>query len=171
MSPDVPETEWVLAYVYVQRREHTHALQHLESAVRRSPSFADAYALIGTVNTYVGNPAQAVGLVRTAMRLNPEGSILYFLTLGQAYLFLGDFEQARVNLEHALSRNPAYLESHVYMAVLHVLRDDKAAAVWEAEEIRTLKPGLSSRRWLATHPMTDPAQKTKLVQALGQLGF
>ena len=105
------------------------------------------------------------------MRLNPEGRRLYFLTLGRNYLFLGDLEQARVNLEHVLSRDLANIEAHVYMAALHVMAGDKAAAAWEAEEIRTLQPSFSIRRWLETYPMTDVAQKTKLVQALGELGF
>jgi hypothetical protein len=48
---------------------------------------------------------------------------------------------------------------------------DKAAAAWEAEEIRALQPGFSSRGWLETYPMTDVAQKAKLVKALRELGF
>ena len=63
------------------------------------------------------------------------------------------------------------LEAHVYMAALHVTAGDKAAAAWEAEEIRALQPGFSSRGWLETYPMTDVAQQTKLMQALGELGF
>jgi len=171
MNPDIPETYWVLAFVHVERRQHEQALQHLESAVRLYPSFADGFALMGGVNTYVGRPADTVRFLRTAMRLNPEAGHLYFLLLGRAYLFLGDLEQARLNLEHALSRNPVNLEAHVYMAALHVTAGDKAAAAWKAEEIRALQPGFSSRAWLATYPMTDVTQKTKLVQALGELGF
>ena len=105
------------------------------------------------------------------MRLNPNASYLYFLLLGRAYLFLGDLEQSRVNLEHALARNPANLETHVFMAAWHVMAGDQAAASWEAEEIRTLQPGFSSRGWLETYPMTDAAQKAKLMQVLGKLGF
>ena len=171
INPDIPETYWVLAYVHVQRRQHEQALQYLQTAVRLYPSFADGYALMGGVNTYIGRPADSVGLLRTAMRLNPQAGHLYFLLLGRAYLFLGDLEQARVNLERALSRNAANLEAHVYLAALHVTAGDKAAAAWEAEEIRALQPGFSSRGWLETYPMTDVKQKTKLVQALGELGF
>jgi DNA-binding winged helix-turn-helix (wHTH) protein/TolB-like protein/Tfp pilus assembly protein PilF len=171
INPDIPETYWVLAYVHVQRRQHEQALQYLETAVRLYPSFADGYALMGGVNTYVGRPANTVALLRTAMRLNPQAGHLYFLLLGRAYLFLGDLEQARVNLEHALSRNPVNLEAHVYLAALHVTAGDKAAAAWEAEEIRVLRPAFSSRGWLETYPMTDVTQKAKLVQALGELGF
>ena len=171
IDPDIPETYWVLAFVHAARRQHEQALQYLETAVRLYPSFADGYALMGGVKTYTGRPADTVPLLRTAMRLNPQGGYLYFLTLGRAYLFLGDLEQARVNLEHALSRNFANPEAHAYMAALHVTAGDKAAAAWEAEEIRVLQPGFSTRGWLETYPMTDTAQKAKLVKALGELGF
>jgi DNA-binding winged helix-turn-helix (wHTH) protein/TolB-like protein/Tfp pilus assembly protein PilF len=171
IDPDIAETYWVLAFVHMVRRQHEQALQYLETAVRLYPSYADGYALMGSINVYVGHPAETVRLLRTAMRLNPQAGSLYFLNLGRAYLFLGDLEQARVNLQHALSRNRVNLEAHVYMAALHVMAGDKAAAAWEAEEIRTLQPGFSSRGWLETYPMTDVTQKTKLVQALGTLGF
>jgi len=54
---------------------------------------------------------------------------------------------------------------------LHLRAGDKAAAAWEAEEIRALQPGFSSRTWLETYPLTDVTQKKMLVQALGKLGF
>ena len=171
IDPDIQETYWVLAFVHLERRQHEQALQHLETVVRLYPSFADGYALMGGIKTYMGRPADAVPLMRTAMRLNPEAGYLYFLNLGRTYYALGDLEQARVNLEHALSRNPVNLEAHVYMAALQVTAGDKAAAAWEAQEIRALKPDFSSRGWLETYPLTDATQRSKLVQALGELGF
>ncbi len=171
VNPDIPETYWVLAYIHAERRQHEQAVRYLEAAVRLYPSFADGYALMGSIHTHTGRPAEGVRLVRRAMRLNPEGGHLYFLTLGRAYLFLGDLEQARMNLEHALSRNTVHLETHVYMAALYVSAGEQAAAAWEAEEIRALQPGFSSRRWLETYPMTDDMQKTTLVKALHELGF
>jgi tetratricopeptide (TPR) repeat protein len=171
INPDIPETYWVLAYVHVQRRQHEQALQYLETAVRLYPSFADGYALMASIYAHIGRPADAVRVVRNAMRLNPEAGNLYFLTLGRAYLSLGDLEQARVNLEYALSRNAVQLEVLVYMAALHVMAGDKAAAAWDAEEIRALQPDFSSRSWLETYPMTDVTQKTRLTRALGEVGF
>ena len=171
INPDIPETYWVLAFAHVERHEHEQALRYLETAVRLYPSFADGYALMGGVNTYIGHPANTVRLLRIAMRLNPQGNYLYFLLLGRAYLFLGDLEQARVNLDEALLRNPVNLEAHVYMAALDVTAGDKSEAAWEAEEIRSLQPGFSSRGWLQTNPMTDVAQIAKLSRALSTLGF
>ena len=171
INPDIRETYWVLAFVHVERRQHEQALQYLETAVRLYPSFADGYALMGGVKTYIGRPADTVPLLRTAMRLNPQAGYLYFLLLGRAYLFLGDLEQARVNLEQALARNPLNLETHVYLAAMHATAGADSAAAWEAEEIRGLQPGFSSRSWLETYPMTDVTQQTRLVKALGSLGL
>jgi tetratricopeptide (TPR) repeat protein len=171
INPDIPEIYWVLAFVQVERRRHDQALEYLETAVRLYPWFADAYALMGGIKTYMGRPAEALPLLRTAMRLNPQAGQLYFLNLGRAYWALGDFEQARVNLGQALSRNPESLEAHVYMAALYVAVGDKAAAGWKAEEIRALQPKFSIRRWLETYPLSDAAQKDRLVQALSGLGF
>jgi tetratricopeptide (TPR) repeat protein len=171
INPDIAETYWVLAFVHMERRQHGEALNYLRAAVALYPAFADGYALMGGVNTYIGRPADTLPLLRTAMRLDPQGGYLYFLLLGRAYMFLGDLEQARVNLQHALSRNPGNLEAHVYMAATHVAAGDNAAAAWEAEEIRALRPGFSIRSWLQTYPMTDIAQQDRLMRALGELSF
>jgi DNA-binding winged helix-turn-helix (wHTH) protein/TolB-like protein len=171
INPDIRETYWVLGLVHLERRQHKQAMQYLETAVRISPSFGDAYALMGGINVYMGQPANALPLLRTAMRLNPEAGYLYFLILGRAYFALGDLEQARVNLDHALMRNPADVEARVYMAALHVKAGQKVDAAWQAEEIRALHPGFSTRVWLATNPLTDAKVQTELVQALGQLGL
>jgi tetratricopeptide (TPR) repeat protein len=139
--------------------------------VRLYPSFADAYALMGGINAYIGRPANTLPLLRTAMRLNPEANYLYFLILGRAYFALGDLDQARLNLEHALLRNPVSVEARVYMAATHLAAGSKAAAQWEAEEIRALQAGFTSHAWLATHPLTDAKVRTKLIQGLRELGL
>ncbi len=171
MSPEVAETHWVLGFVHTQRRQHDEALRHLDRALRLNPSYADAYALKGGISTYIGRPREAVGLLRTSFRLNPSAGSLYFLLLGRAYYFLGDGEQALVNLEQALLRNPQNLEAHIYLAAVHHLQARLDAAQWEAGEIRALEPAFDVQRWLASYPLTDAAQKARLLQALRLIGL
>lgn len=171
INPDIPETYWMLAYVHAHRREHDQALQYLQTAVRLHPSYADGYAFMGAIYSGLGRPADGVPLLRTAMRLMPESGYLYLMLLGRAYLFLGDLEQARVNLEQSLLRNPEFLDARVYLAAVHVAAGDKTAASWEAEEIRALQPGFTVRRWLETNPTADVALRTRLLRALSELGF
>ena len=135
------------------------------------PSFADGYALMASIRTYVGQPAASIPLMRTAMRLNPRSGYLYFLVLGRAYFFLGDLEQARINLDEALKRNPEYVETRVYVAALKAALGDKPSAAWEVDQIRAVDPEFSARRWLESYPMTDRGQKTKLLQALDPLSL
>jgi DNA-binding winged helix-turn-helix (wHTH) protein/TolB-like protein len=171
INPDVPETYWVLAYVHAQRREHEQALKYLERSLSLYPSFADGYALMASIKTFAGKPAATIPLMRTAMRLNPRSGHLYFLVLGRAYFFLGDLEQARINLEEALKRNPEHVEAHVYMAALKIAQGDNSSAAWEADQIRALDPGFTAQRWVQNYPMTDNGQKTKIMRALDQLGL
>lgn len=171
MSPGMPEAHWVLGFVDTQRRRHADAIRHLQRALRLNPSYADAYALLGGVKTYTGQPAEGVSLLRTALRLNPDAGSLYFLLLGRALYFLGDYEQARVNLEHALSRNAENLEARAYLAAVLGRLGDRESAAWQADEIRVVEPGFSADRWLATYPMTDTRQKERLAQDLLPFGL
>ena len=171
MNPDLPEAHWVLAFVHAQRRELERALRDLDRALRLNPSYADAYAFQGGIQTYVGRPAEAVPLLRQALRLNGDAGSLYFLLLGRAYYFLGDHQQARVNLDEALARNPQSVEGRLYLAATWALAGDEASARWQVDEVRMLDPGFSVRAWLESYPLTDRRQRERLQTALAGLGL
>jgi DNA-binding winged helix-turn-helix (wHTH) protein/TolB-like protein len=171
MSPGMPEAHWVLGFVDTQRRRHSDAITHLQRALRLNPSYADAYALMGGIKTYTGQPAEGVSLLRTALQLNPDAGSLYFLLLGRALYFLGEHEQARVNLEQALARNAENVEARVYLAAVQSHLGDRESAAWQAQEIRAIEPNFSVNRWLANYPMTDTRQQERLAQALLPLGL
>ncbi|MET0088068.1 MAG: winged helix-turn-helix domain-containing protein [Sedimenticola sp.] len=171
IDPEIPEVYWVLAYVNTQQRKHDKAIELLETAISLDQSFADAYALMGGVSTYMGHTAETPALIRTAMRLNPEAGYLYYLLLGRAYYFLNDWDQALINLNEALGRNPANLEAHLYLAAVLEASGDREGAEWEADEIRTLQIDFNADSWLETYPMTDPAQRKRLLSSLENLGL
>ena len=171
INPDVRETYWVLAFVHLERGEHRQALAHLENAIRLYPSYADAYAFMGGIYAYLGEPSQCLALLRTAIRLRPEAGYLYFLILGRAYFGLNDLEQARMNLEQALMRNPVNVEARVYAAATAASAGRSAEAAWEAEEIRALQPDFDKEAWFATHPLRDARTKARLLEALGKAGL
>ena len=166
IDPDIPEVYWALGFVHAQSRRHAEAIDALQTAITLDRSFADAYALLGGILTYTGQPAKSIPLLRTALRLNPDGGYLYFLLLGRAYLFEDDAEQALINLRAALMRNPADIETRVYLAAALVAAGDRTGARWEADEIRSLDHGFSVRQWLDTYPMTSAPQKERLLTLL-----
>ena len=134
-------------------------------------SYADAYGLMGGIYTYIGEPAKTIPLLRTALRLNPDGGYLYFLLLGRAYLFENDVEQALINLREAQARNPDDLETRVFLAAALVARGDLPAAEWEADQIRMRVEGFALRAWLETYPMTSARQQQRLLELHAKLGL
>ncbi|MCP5423313.1 MAG: winged helix-turn-helix domain-containing protein [Chromatiaceae bacterium] len=171
IDPTLPEIHWVLGYVKTQQRHHDEAVGHLDEALRLDPRFADALALKGGIMTYTGHPAKTITLLREAMRLNPAAGYLYFMTLGRAYFFLNDPDQALINLREALSRNPVSLEVRVYLAAALQLAGEREDAEWQAEEIRSIDPDFRISRMLETYPLVDGAEITQLSAALVELGF
>jgi TolB-like protein/DNA-binding winged helix-turn-helix (wHTH) protein/Flp pilus assembly protein TadD len=171
IDPDLAEVHWALGFIHAQARRHPEAIAALQRAVEINPSFADAYALMGGVHTYLGQPAKSIPLLRTAMRLDPAAGYLYYLLLGRAYLFQGDVEQALINLREAVARNPADVETHVFLAAALVQGGNLRAAQWEVEEIRTLQPGFSLATWLAEYPLASEALRQRLRALLSQAGL
>jgi DNA-binding winged helix-turn-helix (wHTH) protein/TolB-like protein/Tfp pilus assembly protein PilF len=166
IDPEIPEVYWALAFVHVQSRRHEQALQHLRKAIELNRSFADAYAFMGGIYNYVGESAKAIPLVRTALRLKPDGGYLYFLILGRAYLFENDIEQALINLRQAAARNPVDLETRVYLAAALAAAGEDVAAEWEGVEIRSIDRAFSVRAWLETYPMSNPQYVERLEKLL-----
>jgi Tfp pilus assembly protein PilF len=140
----------------------------LRKAIALNPSYADAYALMGGVHTYMGQPEKSIPLLRTALRLNPNGGYLYFLLLGRAYLFQGDVQQALMNLREAHERNPDDIEARVYLAAAFVADGKIPAAEWQAEEICAREPRFSARAWLETYPLTSARHSERLVTLLAK---
>jgi DNA-binding winged helix-turn-helix (wHTH) protein/TolB-like protein/Flp pilus assembly protein TadD len=171
IDQSIPEVHWALGFVHAQGRRHEEAIRSLEKAIELNHSFADGYALMGGIYTYLGQPAKSIPLLRTALRLNPDGSYLYYLLLGRAYLFEEDLEQALINLREAVQRNPADVETRLYLAAAMAAAGDHLAAEWEREQIHSLAPGFSLERWLQTYPLTSAPHRESLVQLLAAAGF
>lgn len=171
IDPDIPEVYWALAFVDAQSRRHRQAIELLHKAIGLNPSYADAYAFMGGIYTYIGQPARSIPLLRTAMRLNPDGGHLYFLLLGRAYLFENDTEQALINLRQASARNPVDLETRLYLAAALAAAGNRTDAEWEAEQIRTVEPGFALRAWLESYPLTSGREREALQRLLAQAGL
>jgi DNA-binding winged helix-turn-helix (wHTH) protein/TolB-like protein/Tfp pilus assembly protein PilF len=163
IDSDIPEVYWAIGFIHAQARRYDQAIESLHKAIELNRSYADAYALMGGIYTYVGQSARSIPLLRTALLLNPEGGYLYFLLLGRAYLFENDIEQALINLREAERRNPDDLETHIYLAAALVADGNRSAAEWEADEIRTRDADFSMRRWLKTYPLTSERYKQRLL--------
>jgi tetratricopeptide (TPR) repeat protein len=62
--------------------------------------------MLAQVLNSTGQPEKAIGLVKKAMRLNPQYSGWYDLTLGWSYALLDRYEEAMAALQSLLTHHP-----------------------------------------------------------------
>lgn len=171
IQPNLPEQHWVIGYVQTQRRNFSKAEDALEKALELDPEYSDAFALLGGIRTYAGQPEGTVPLLREAMRLRPDAGYLYYLLLGRAYYFLNDCSQGLINLREAANRNPANVETYVYLVGCMVRLGDIEAAEWEAQEVLAIEPKFSISAFFETYPMTARNQIAALSVDLKSAGI
>ena len=158
--------------MYLQIEQHFEDAQiHAKTAIALDPNAADSYALLGTIDSYLGQLDDSVRLIRKAIRLNPHAPARYFLTLGRSIFFRGEYEQAIPVLIEAVNRNPAYVLSHIYLAAAYLQVGAADEASWEAAEILLLAPDFSVGDWLRTQPIKDSAQADRLAHNLHRAGL
>lgn len=171
IDADSAEALWVLAFVRAHERRHDEGLALLREALKRSPSYADAYFLTGLMLMESGRPRDALTWMQAAMRLVPNPGSIHHFGFGQAYYFAGDPERARVNLEAALVRNPAHAEAHLYLAAVLVELGRMEQAAWHVGEMKGLRPAFRGDVWLERHPVVDSRQRERLIDVLDRLGL
>jgi TolB-like protein/class 3 adenylate cyclase/Tfp pilus assembly protein PilF len=171
LDDTLPQTQFVRGFVYLQIEQHFEDAQiHANTAIGLDPNAADSYALLATINSYLGQLDESVRLIRKGMRLNPHAPARYFLVLGRSLYFQGEYEQAIPVLIEAVNRNPAYLLSHIYLAVAYLEIGEADEASWEATEILALAPDFSVDEWLKTQPIKDASQAERLARNLHKAG-
>jgi TolB-like protein/Tfp pilus assembly protein PilF len=95
----------VQAQIYYLQDRHPEALAETDKAIALNPNDADSHALKGFVLIMMGQPTQAIPIIRQAQRLDPKFPPLYFGYLGEAYFGMKQYENARDMLERAQSLN------------------------------------------------------------------
>src|SRR5262249_16414923 len=140
-------------------------------AIALDSNLADAYVWLGEILKFAGRPEEAIGLIETAMRLNPHYPASYLFILGTDYRLMGRYEEAIAGLKKALTRKPDLLPAHINLAVVYseLGREEEARA--EAAEVLRLNPKYSLEVLRQINPFKDPAVNERLIAALRKAGL
>ena len=79
-----------------------------DKALALEPRDADTLAGLGDMLRWTGRPQEAIGLLQTAMRLDPFYSAWYEFYLGHVLYQTGQHEEAIAALQRGAARNPNY---------------------------------------------------------------
>lgn len=130
----------LLGYHSLLLGKHDQAIAAGERAVALSPNHADNAANLACSYAVSDRPADAIALLRKAMRLSPVYPAWYLNILGFAHNRLGQYDEAEDVLSLALQREPAYSECRLILAAAHHARGRIEDARREAAEVLRRDP-------------------------------
>jgi adenylate cyclase len=97
----------LVSLAYARRKQSEPAIAEGGWAVALDPNSATSAAWLGEVLNYEGRPAEAIGWLEKAMRLDPRYPYWFAVQLGLAYQLTGRYAEAIAAQQQALLRDPS----------------------------------------------------------------
>ena len=102
-TPEV--TAWNLGQAFLEEKEYSEALTWFQAAQSKNKSLAAAYVSIAEVLLTQGQADAAIAQLETGLR-EAGGNTVVQLTLGDTYLRMGRFQDARAAFEQVVKKDP-----------------------------------------------------------------
>jgi adenylate cyclase len=138
LDPKLPHAHASLGTVLAWERQHDAAIAEFEKAMALNPNITDWRFAIALV--YAGQPARAIEILKTHMRLDPFHAPLAPHWLGLAHYMLKQYAQALPPLRECASRAPNYRAARVWLAATYARLGQLEAARAEAAEVLRINP-------------------------------
>ncbi|MFT3772368.1 MAG: LuxR C-terminal-related transcriptional regulator [Minicystis sp.] len=167
LAPHAAEGYFLLGRYEQARGRHAHAVQPLEMAVARNPSFAGAHVLLAQLLVLAGRPDEGLTRLAHARRLAPRA---YVAGLAAFHFLREEHAEALDHAERAISTNPSYTFGIAISAASAWWLGDLDRARRHARALRRLQPEFSPARFLATFG-PGFAGVDRIAKALDSLGL
>ena len=173
IDPLDPFANFTMGRSYWLESDLDSASSWLERATSLSPNYAQGLYALAWTNTIAGTGTESRDQLDLAMRLSPLDPLHYAMlgARGFTHIAKGEYTDATVWTERA-ARSPG---AHVFMAVLaaaaQLLAGDKARAEAWAADVRERGPFIRSKDFFRGYPVRAEPMRTKIANALQELGF
>ena len=169
-NPKEPFARLCMSWAAIFKKDLDRAKSEAETALSCNPNYASAYAVLGTIHTYLGRPLEAVAMIERATRLDPAASKHYLHFLGTAYLLAGKYETAAVVLRRRVFLVPGtdFSRALLASALGHLGDVDDARRVWH--ELKEINPKYSFREHFSRRPFRKEDVET-LAEGLTKAGL
>jgi len=171
MDEEEPHARYVLAVALGFSRQTERALVEARRSVALEPNFARGHHTIARLSTLNGDPAGAISVLETYMRLDPLYPDLALHFLAEARVSLGQFDEALSLLKRRLERNPNSETSLVLLASCYgnLGRYEEARATWA--EVKRIAPDFSIERQRRVLPFKNPEEFERRIEGLRKAGI
>ena len=149
----------------------TNGIDTCRRAAGLAPNDTFMKIVLARALTNLGELAEAEGVLREAMRLNPYCPIFYFGILANVLEMQQRDEEAMVLLRRALAQNQDYFSGHVRLASLLGLAGRLDEAKRHAAEALRINPRFGSHSVATYYSTKDPAALQRFIDGLEAAGF
>ncbi len=154
-----------IAEIWLRQPLRAEAL--LNRAIALNPSLVMAYVQLGSSLRLRDEPERAILALRTAIRLSPNDHDMFFIAceLAASLLLSGQYDEALLHAEHAMSRRAAYWFAHVVKINALVRLDRQPEARAALAELMAAKSDFT-HAFIDWQPYVDPRNNQFLKDGL-----
>ena len=157
--------------VLLMRGDPDAALEASERALPDRPGCPWGLALQGALLNYTGRPAEAVEMLRLAIRHTPLFPPLFASVLAMGHYLLGQHDDAVDAARDLIELTPDNLEAHVILAAALAASGHAAEARPTRQEILRINADFAVDDFARRQPFKDPSVLAGLVADLREAGL
>lgn len=158
-------------HVALIEQRHGEALDLHRRAVGMSPSDAHCMAVLGMTEVYVGDFQGAIASLKASLRLSPYGVNFATYYLAYAYLWLGDWEQARSYSANYLARESQEPFAYILSAIVEAAAGRLDAARGHVATLLAKHPEMTCANFAHAQFYRDPERLRRLLAWLKDAGL
>jgi len=165
------EAHGFLGFLYSMTMQHDKALAQGEKAVALNPNSAECHYRLGKILTFAGRWEESIPEYERAIRLNPIPPNKYIFSLGLAYGWTGQYEEAITWCEKAIHQKPNSFLAHFMLTVVYSLSGRNEEARIQAAEVLRIQPKFSLEEQKKKSTYKKETDREKLFGALRKAGL
>ncbi|MEM9475751.1 MAG: LuxR C-terminal-related transcriptional regulator [Pseudomonadota bacterium] len=163
-----PYAQYVLGFVHLFRKSYDLTEEYIARAMKLSRNDAELVALIGLLQAFLGQGAQALSHLERARFLNPYFEPSWsWNAAGLAHFVAGNYREAVLAFERSVNQ-PVWV--CVYLAACEALEGNATSAARYRDQVLEQNPDFAVTKFVEREPLARATDKAKLKQGLVMAG-
>ena len=171
LDDSLAEAYALLAYLFTMTGQHDKAIALAEKAVALNPNSADLHYRLGKVFIFLGRWEDSIPEYKKAIRLDPIPPNMYLWSLGMAYAWNGQYDEAIKWCEKAVGQQPDDIFARIIMASVYSFLGRYEEARIEAAEVLRINPKFSLEEYAKKIKYKNQDDKDRVIEALRKAGL